>query len=74
MEVYRRAGVPEYLIWQLYESQIDWFRLRDGVYVPLEPDERGIIHSEVFPGLRLAVAKMLASDDAGVIAELSDPR
>jgi hypothetical protein len=29
-----------------------------------------VVHREVFPGLRLAVAKMLAGDDAGVLAEL----
>lgn len=37
----------------------------------LEPDERGVIASTVFPGLRLAVDKMLAGDRAGVLAELS---
>ena len=70
MEVYRTAGVQEYIVWQVYEGRIDWFRLRAGVYERLEPDARGVIASEVFPGLRLAVDKMLAGDDAGVVAEL----
>ena len=56
----------------MLDHAIDWFRLRGGRYVRLEPDAHGLIHSEVFPGLRLAVAKMLAGDSAGVIAELAD--
>jgi len=74
LRTYERAGVPEYIVWQVYERRIDWFRLRDGAYLRVEPDERGVIESEVFPGLRLNVAKMLAGDNAGVVAELQDPR
>lgn len=74
LRLYRDAGVQEYLAWQIYERRIDWFELRDGEYVPLQPDERGVIHSRIFPGMRLAVAKMLAGDDAGVVAELNAPR
>jgi Uma2 family endonuclease len=70
MEAYRRAGVQEYIAWQVYERRIDWFRLREGQYGRLEPDVQGIIASEVFPGLRLDVAKMLARDYAGVLAAL----
>lgn len=70
MEAYRRAGVQEYIVWSVRRRQIDWFRLRAGRYVRLEPDADGVIESEVFPGLRLAVAKMLAGDMAGVVAEL----
>lgn len=70
MESYRRAGVQEYIVWQVFEKRIDWFRLREGRYVPLQPDGRGVVHSEVFPGLRLAVPQMLAGDIAAVIAEL----
>ncbi len=68
---YERSGVPEYIAWQVYEARIDWFRLVDGRYVTIEPDANGIIESTTFPGLRLAVAKMLDGDDAGVIAELN---
>lgn len=70
MSLYERTGVSEYIVWQVYERRIDWFRLHDGRYVPMEPDARGVMESRVFPGLRLAVAKMLAGDDAGVLAEL----
>ncbi|MCC7364781.1 MAG: Uma2 family endonuclease [Dehalococcoidia bacterium] len=74
MNAYRRNGVQEYIAWQVYEQRLDWFRLREGVYVPLTPDERGVIHSEVFPGLRLNVAAMLAGDLATVVAEQLGPQ
>lgn len=71
MHVYRRNGVQEYVVWQVLEERIDWFRLRDGTYEPLAPDARGVVHSEVFPGLRLAVKAMLAGDMERVLKELS---
>jgi Uma2 family endonuclease len=71
--VYARNGVQEYIVWQIYEKRIGWWRLREGAYVPLAPDDRGVIRSEVFPGLRLNVAAMLAGDMAAVLAEL-EPR
>ncbi len=72
LNVYRRNGVPEYLVWQIYERRIDWFELRDGEYIPLaatagEPDVR---RSRVFPGLWLAAPALLAGDLAGVLAKL----
>ena len=73
LEAYRRGGVREYIVWRTLDAQIDWFRLHEGVYVPLEPDARGVIESTVFPGLRLAVAKMLVGDRAGVLRELQRP-
>lgn len=72
-ETYRRNGVPEYLIWRVWDGEVDWFRLRDGVYAPLAPDANGVIESEAFPGLRLHVPKLLAGDLGGVVAELDTP-
>jgi len=69
-ETYRRAGVPEYIVWRVFDTAIDWFRLRDGLYVLVEPDADGIIESTVFPGLRLDVAAMLAGGTRGVLAAL----
>jgi Uma2 family endonuclease len=73
MRAYRRNGVPEYVVWRVLDGAIDWFVLREGEYVRVEPDARGIIESETFPGLRLHVPKLLAGDIAGVLAEL-EPR
>ena len=69
-DLYREFGVLEYVVWQLYENRLDWFRLVDGEYVVVAPDTNGIIESVTFPGLRLAVDKLLAGDAAGVIAAL----
>ncbi len=73
MRAYRRNGVPEYVVWRALDDAIDWFSLRDGEYVRVDPDEHGVIESGTFPGLRLNVPKMLAGDLAGVLAELEPP-
>jgi Uma2 family endonuclease len=70
LRVYRRNGVQEYLVWRVYDKQVDWFRLIRDEYIPLAPDESGMIHSQVFPGLCLAVQALLAGDLATVLAEL----
>ena len=69
-EAYRRNGVPEYVVWRVLDEAIDWFRLRDGQYVLIEPDADGLIESEQFPGLRLNVTSMLAGDLATVLAQM----
>lgn len=69
-EVYRRAGVQEYLVWRTLDREIDWFRLNDGAYQPVLPDTRGIIESAVFLGLRLQVEALLADDAVAVLAAL----
>lgn len=69
-EMYRRHGVQEYIVWRVWDGELDWFRLRDGQYDSLRPDAAGIIASEVFPGLRLNVAALLAGDMAAVLEGL----
>jgi Uma2 family endonuclease len=64
---YERNRVLEYIVWRVLDGAIDWFQLRDGAYVPREPDADGVIASEVFPGLRLDVPAMLAGDRAKVL-------
>jgi Uma2 family endonuclease len=70
LNAYRRNGVLEYVVWRVLDGAIDWFRLEAGEYVRVAPNERGLIESAHFPGLRLDVAKLLAGDVAGVLAEL----
>jgi Uma2 family endonuclease len=72
LQVYRRNGVEEYVVWTMHPRQVAWFRLREGVYVPLQPGTDGIIRSEVFPGLRLAVAALLARELPAVLGVLQD--
>lgn len=70
LRVYRRNGVQEYLIWQIYNNRFDWFRLRDGEYLTLEPDANGIVKSQIFPGLWLAVPALLQGNLAEVLTVL----
>ena len=72
MDAYRRAGVKEYLVWRVDDGQIDWFALYDGDYVRLTPDESGVTSSRVFPGLRLLLPALLASDMDRVVTELQN--
>ena len=67
---YERNAVREYIVWRVDDGAIDWFQLRDGVYVTRTPEADGIIESEEFPGLRLDVPAMLAMDRAKVLAAL----
>ncbi|MEM8639780.1 MAG: Uma2 family endonuclease [Cyanobacteria bacterium P01_G01_bin.54] len=52
-QVYRRSGVKEYLVWQVFEQRLDWWVLVEGEYQQLLPDTEGIIRSRTFPGLWL---------------------
>jgi Uma2 family endonuclease len=70
LNVYRRNGVQEYIVWLVYDQIITWFHLDAEIYTPLTADEHGIIHSRVFPGLWLAPQALLAGDLATVLATL----
>jgi len=70
LNAYRRNGVKEYIVWQMYENCLNWFSLQEGRYVPLQPDEAGVIRSSIFPGLWLAVNALQEGDLAQVLAVL----
>ena len=70
LKVYRRNQVQEYLVWRVYESQIDWFRLREGEYIQLEPNTEATICSQVFAGLWLDKSALLAGNLAKVLEVL----
>ncbi|NJN87789.1 MAG: Uma2 family endonuclease [Leptolyngbyaceae cyanobacterium SL_7_1] len=70
LNVYRRNGVQEYLVWRVNDDELDWFTLQNDQYVALEPNAEGIVQSQVFPGLWLAVEALLEGDLANVLAEL----
>jgi Uma2 family endonuclease len=67
LQVYRRSGVREYLVWRVLEQEIDWFVLRDGQYERMPLDAQGLVRSEVFPGLWLDPAALLRGDLATLL-------
>jgi Uma2 family endonuclease len=72
LNAYRRNGVREYVVWRVLNRAIDWFALRESDFVPLDPDERGILKSEIFPGLWLNAAAMIAGDLRRVLEVLHE--
>lgn len=53
LDLYRRAGVREYLTVLLKPRQVIWRELVRGRYREIAPSEDGILRSRVFPGLWL---------------------
>lgn len=68
---YCRNGVREYLVWVVADSRLEWFCLENDEYHPQLPDAHGMLHSRVFPGLRLPVTPLLACDTAKVLEALT---
>ena len=71
LDVYRRHGVREYLVWRVLDEQIDWLILREGRFDRLSPDTSGVFRSEVFPGLWLDAAALLRGEQADVLNVLN---
>ena len=62
MDLYRAAGVREYIVLIARKSAIQWYVLRDGNYERLQPEPNGWYKSEVFPGLWLDPKALLERD------------
>jgi Uma2 family endonuclease len=71
-QAYRRNGVKEYIVWQVFDHKISWFYLEQGEYLDLPVDADGIIQSRIFPGLWLAVSELLAGNMQHVLAVLQE--
>lgn len=69
-QIYRRHGVQEYVVWQVYERRVDWFILTEGEYVAQSRDAEGLLRSQRFPGLVLDVVALLKRDLATVLSQL----
>jgi Uma2 family endonuclease len=70
LNAYRRNGVQEYMVLLVYDQALTWLQLENDTYVPLPVDERGTIHSRIFPGLWLSPQALLAADLATMLATL----
>jgi Uma2 family endonuclease len=68
LNVYRRSGVREYLVWRVLDQVFDWFVLRSGQLQVLPPEADAILRSEVFPGLWLDAGALLGGDMPRVLA------
>ena len=74
LEAYRRNGVREYFVWRTEDAALDWFIHRGGRYERLEAGADGLLRSEVFPGLWLDPAALLAGDLRRVLEVLNTGR
>ena len=72
LRAYRRNGVREYLVWLTQERAFRWYVLVEGEYELQQPDDQGILRSQGFPGLQLAVEALLAGDMQKVLAVLQE--
>lgn len=70
LRAYRRNGVCEYLIWLTLERAFRWYVLQEGDYLLQQPDELGLLRSQVFPGLQLAVEAVLTGKMQQVLSVL----
>lgn len=67
LPVYQRNGVREYIVWRVWEQEIDWFILRGAKYVRRARDRDGVYRSRIFPGLWLDPAAMIRDDMPAVL-------
>lgn len=72
LEDYRRAGVKEYVVLRVEDGALDWWRLEEEQYVPLEPHRDGSRRSRVFPGLWLDPAALITGDGPRLMKKLQD--
>jgi Uma2 family endonuclease len=72
LDIYQRNGVREYLVWRVFDEEVDWFVLRGGQYARRAPDPAdGVLKSEAFPGLWLDPAALVRRDRQTVLAALT---
>jgi len=65
--LYREKGVREYVVWRVDDGAVDWFALRPTGYEPLPVGADGVVRSEVFPGLWLDPAALVAGDGPALL-------
>ncbi len=72
LDVYRRFGVREYVVWRTYDEAMDWFVLRNEQYEPLVPSASGRFESTVYPGLWLDADALLRDEMLTVLKILQE--
>lgn len=66
LPLYLQNGVREYVVWRVFDQEIDWFVLRGGRYERLTRSPEGFFKSESLPGLWLDPAALIRGDMARV--------
>ena len=71
LQEYLRTGVPEYVVWRVWDRAIDWFARSGKEYQKIEL-ENGVYRSRIFHGLWLDAEALLAGDMPRVLAVLQE--
>lgn len=69
LDVYRRVGVKEYVVWVVRENRFACFRATEEVLVPVELTD-GLFVSTFFPGLVMNTTALITGDLAAALATL----
>ncbi len=72
LNVYRRNGVREYIVWRTEDNELDWFQLEAGQYKRCQPDTDRLYRSKTFAGLWLDVEALLAGNLGQVLSVVRD--
>lgn len=72
LDLYQESGVQEYLAVLMREREVRWHRLSGGRFEVVPMPVAGVYRSNVFPGLWLDAAALLAGDLARVLAVLNE--
>jgi Uma2 family endonuclease len=72
LQVYRRHGVREYLVWLVEDKAFRWYVLKEGSYQLQTRDSSGILKSPFFSGLWLDVFALLAGKRQQVLTVLQE--
>jgi hypothetical protein len=66
LPLYLQNNVGEYVVWRVFDREIDWFVLRKGQYERLALSREGCFKCAVLPGLWLDPAALIRGDMARV--------
>jgi hypothetical protein len=72
MDLYRRAGVREYIAVLLAENEVRWHRLERKRYVRVATPRDGIFRSKQFPGFWLNLIALLNGNVPALLATLNE--
>ncbi|MGH7081554.1 MAG: Uma2 family endonuclease, partial [Acetobacteraceae bacterium] len=71
-DLYKSAGIPEYLAVVVFEQEIRWHVLVEGRYQVLSPGTDGLYRSRIFPGLWLDGPALLSGNLRQVLDRLQE--